>query len=401
VAIGDSVVWGNGDKPGFKIVDIVGQQLADATRRPVHMTSWAHSGARLITDPGGVKSPTGTDGTPLGDLNAAELSITEQAKCAAMAKPNTELLILDGCINDVGALNISLPLPFNWTSKETVQRTAYAACGGPMSALLTSVKGHFPTATVVVLNYFQIVSEDSRFLLDQTLGVVNGAQARSVDHSPLAKGSSTKDVDALDKEQKKLLAERHVTATDLMQPEDLTITPGAPAVAPQAPFQKWRDNSIAFLTTSQGCFTWAIAGVNSGALATLPSDSGGDHLPSCPTATLTVAPATSDARVYLATVDNEPGYAYGAKLTHLWKLGEHDQMYDNRKALCEAIYTKPEDREECKINPVAHPRPEGASAYAATIAQLLKTAWGVAPAGPVRWLPNGPPASTPGPPAAP
>jgi hypothetical protein len=388
VAIGDSVVWGNGDKPGFKIVDLVGQQLADATHRPVHMTSWAHSGAHLIADPRGVKSPTGTDGTPLGDLNAAELSTTEQASCAAQAEPNAELLILDGCINDVSSLNIALPLPFNWTSKETVQRTAYAACGGPMGALLTSVKGYFPKATVIVLNYFQIVSEDSRFLLDQTVEGVNEAQAKiSVEKLALAKGSSTKNVNALDKEQKKLLAEHHTTVSDSMRPEDLTIEPQAAAVPPQAPFQKWRDNSIAFLTTSQGCFTWAIAGVNSGSLAQRR------YLPSCPVATLTIAPATSDARIYLAIVDNEPAYAYGAKLTHLWKLGEHDQMYEDRKAQCEAIYKKARDGEECEINPVAHPRPEGASAYAKSIVQLLKTAWGVAPPLPV--APIGPPASAP------
>jgi hypothetical protein len=400
VAIGDSVVWGNGDKPGFKIVDLVGQQLADATRRSVHMTSWAHSGARLITDPVGVKSPIGTDGTPLGDLNAAELSVTEQAACAAHAKPNAELLILDGCINDVGSLNIALPLPFNWTSKETVQRTAYAACGSPMSALLTSVKGYFPKATIVVLNYFQIVSEDSRFLLDTVMGAVNGAQARSAAvNSALTKGSATKDVDALDMEQKKLIAESRITATESMQPENLTIRPEAAAVPPQAPFEKWRDNSNAFLTTSQGCFMWAVAGVNGGPLAALPLDSGGDHLPSCPAATLTVAPATLDARVYLAIVDNEPGYAYGAALTHLWKLGEHDQMYEDRKTLCRSIYTKVVDREECEINPVAHPRPEGASAYADSIGKLLKTVWGVAPAAPV--APIGPPAMVPSPTTAP
>jgi hypothetical protein len=269
-----------------------------------------------------------------------------------------------------------------------------------MSALLTSVKGYFPKATVVVLNYFQIVSEDSRFLLDQTMGTVNGAQARSAaEKSALAKGSSTKDVDALDREQKKLLAEHRVTGPDSMQPEDLTIKPQGAAVPLQAPFQKWRDNSIAFLTTSQGCFTWAIAGVNGGPLAPLPSDTGGDYMPDCPTATLSVAPAASDARVYLATVDNVPGYAYGAKLTHLWKLGEHDQMYEDRKALCEAIYAKVGAREECEINPVAHPRPEGASAYAGSIAQLLKTAWGVTPAPPV--APVGPLPSAPSPPTVP
>jgi hypothetical protein len=81
VAMGDSVVWGNGLKLEHKSLIKVAHQIADLTQRNVQVVSFAHSGARLntVTD--------ATDYNFPGDLNAQALTTVQQEQCAATDYP--------------------------------------------------------------------------------------------------------------------------------------------------------------------------------------------------------------------------------------------------------------------------------------------------------------------------
>ena len=103
VAFGDSVVWGDGEKPDNKIVSLVGQRVADETGSEVRVVSFAHSGARLkCVDDQTSKVPTrgtGSDEETLGDLDGQHTTTSEQVACATEANSDAEIVLLDGCIN--------------------------------------------------------------------------------------------------------------------------------------------------------------------------------------------------------------------------------------------------------------------------------------------------------------
>jgi hypothetical protein len=154
------------------------------------------------------------------------------------------------------------------------------------------------------------------------------------------------------------------------------VTSPETAADPKAVFQAWGDNSRAFLDMSGHCFEWAVASVNGQTSAPNGADSCPD-VPSVP-----IAPATSDARMYLAKVSDDPNFSYGAPKKHVWSvpLGPHcrgDQLYKPRSILCETHYTEADvgDRLICSINPTAHPNVKGAEAYRESITGILESAW--------------------------
>jgi len=335
VTFGDSAMWGNGDKPEHKIAYLVGQSVANETQRTVLVDAFAHSAARLKRvdpDKGQLLPLDPVTNQPLSDLDAERPTTVEQADCAAVNDSDAEIVLLDGCINEVGATNIALPIfPFlNNTSPAQIQERVYADCGEPMKVALNHVKKSFPHATIVVLNYWLVVSSKS-----SPVGVKNAV-----------------------KQQMKL--EKTEGGRELT-PESV-----------ESRKQKWWDNSERFLNTSQACFIWAIACANGsiqGALCELPEATDDPtHPQECPSAP---AAPTGSARVFLATVpgDDRPEYAYGGKEKHIWSVPFHflfwsreDEMYGPRVKLCKQ-FALPGDT-DCKVNPTAHPNVKGASFYA-------------------------------------
>jgi lysophospholipase L1-like esterase len=362
VAIGDSVVWGNGDRPDEKFVTKVGHFLTDGTQRSVTIISYAHSGARLLpADPNGTMTPV-LGGQPEGDLNAEGPVIPQQALCAAKDNADAELVLLDGCINDVGALRIALPFPFNLVSKDDIQEDAYRACSVPMRDLLETVKTSFPKATIIVLNYYRIISTKSRL----ELNIVPG-------QPPPAAPTPDKDVDGLVKEQMKLTPSREQPLIRAQIVDNPKTLEDARAHA----IQLWKTNSDVFLTTSQTCLQWAVAWADGNKVENLATDAAKN---SC-----TSAKIPSKPRVQFALVPDQPEFAYGAKKTHVWKIPVHwwfisislDHMYWTRSRICKQVYTTlGSDREGCRVDPTAHPNVAGALAYAESINSLLNASWG-------------------------
>lgn len=362
VAIGDSVVWGNGDRPDEKFVTKVGHFLADGTQRNVTVISYAHSGAHLLSTGADDTTTPVLDGKPEGDLNANRPIIFDQASCAAKDYPDAELVLLDGCINDVGALNIALPFPFNLASKEDIQEDAYKACSIPMRDLLESVKTSFPKATIIALNYYRVVSPKSRLQLVLTPG-----------QPPPAAPTPDKDIDGLVKEQMKLTPPPQ---QDLLRVQ-IAGNSQTPEEAHTHAIQLWRTNSDVFLKTSQACLQWAVAWADGNEVQNSPADAANNR---CTSADIPAKP-----RVQFAIVPDQPEFAYGAKKTHIWKIPMHwwfisislDHMYWTRNSICKQVYKRSKSaREGCRVDPTAHPNTSGALAYADSVTGLLGTSWG-------------------------
>jgi hypothetical protein len=367
VTMGDSVVWGNGNIPENKFAIKVAHHMADATGRSVLVVAYAHSGARLKTYTE-KNSLVPTDGAVYqSDLNSQRPTTTEQATCAASRDSDAEIVLLDGCINETGATKIALPFPLNWTPQSKIQQLAYEGCSEPMKELLEEVDNAFKKATVLVLNYYQIVTSDSKPLEES---LQPGAAAKS-----LNSGTSPADAEELRKEQEKLLSMSR-------QRQDLLIVQQENALSA---LQSWQANSIVFLNTSEGCFKWAVAGVDGALPPPLPAKLSDAILsgPTCPLATAPAPQRASDSpRFFLVTVDNKPEFGYGAPQTHEWRLGS-DDMYDARALLCMKHYSgNPFAEEECKINAVAHPNVVGAQAYTYQINAVLDKAWSRTPSTP-------------------
>jgi hypothetical protein len=364
VALGDSVVWGNGLKNPNKFIELAGQQIADRTQRSVQIVSFAHSGARLFLHPDSSDPPSPKNGyapliptdnhVPPGDLNSAYPTTYEQADCAAAVYPGAEIVVMDGCINEAGASDIALPPIVNHTTKQQIEQRVYDFCAAPMAKTLFKVKAAFPKATIIVLNYYQIVSSDSS---------VFRALSEAPPPGMRDDGSQEQELRRMAKEQLKI-------------EKMLGMKPQAEKIN-RSEMRHWPDNSIAFLNTSQGCFEWAIASPSE----TLDPSSAPD--PACPPHGPLPAPSPDavrrDERVYLATVPNRPDFAYGAPHKHIWSLPiqilffftiHADDMYRVRKRMCWSHYKGLDQaaaREVCTINPIAHPNREGAKAYACSI----------------------------------
>jgi hypothetical protein len=119
-----------------------------------------------------------------------------------------------------------------------------------MRDLLSDVSQGLSSATVVVLNYDQVVTSDSKLLK----APVPGVPAESVEN-----GSSVAAVNELEQEREKLLS---MSPEGRKQLEQKNYALG---------LQSWQKNSKAFLDTSMGCFTWAVAAVDGQKVPDLPT----------------------------------------------------------------------------------------------------------------------------------
>ncbi len=156
--LGDSTTWGNGlaDRQDrnelHKFGSLVAQWIADVQKVRVDLTVLAHSAATL-EDNGqddGRRFP--------GPANYRYPVVVKQAQCLNEQDRNqVKLVLLDGCINDVGAFEIVNPRRNEgWVRNSTTEH-----CGDPVKAMLTQVATLYPNALIVITGYFPIISEKS------------------------------------------------------------------------------------------------------------------------------------------------------------------------------------------------------------------------------------------------
>ncbi len=163
LVIGDSIMWGQGLREEEKFSTRGKCWLQGKIDRPVNVHVEAHSGAVISS----ANIPARLFPTNDAEVNQSTPSINEELDHAVdfyrSVSASPALILLNGCINDVGVKTIlaaSTPL-------ETLRDRAKKSCGEDMQLLLRRVKTTFPRSQIIVTGYYPIVSaqtDDNAFL---------------------------------------------------------------------------------------------------------------------------------------------------------------------------------------------------------------------------------------------
>jgi hypothetical protein len=172
-AIGDSSVWGNGLLEEDKFTTRVARTVAAETGRHVVRQVRAVSGARIV--------PSSDDGTCTdncdGEVPKAFTSITVQAQ--EMESPEIlDLVLLDGCINDVGVFDTLLSIDVDSNGLEALTRDV---CGTEMTGLLRLVRQRAPNAVIVLAGYYRFVSAETDISQLEALALAAGISPENLD----------------------------------------------------------------------------------------------------------------------------------------------------------------------------------------------------------------------------
>ena len=154
LVLGDSIMWGQGLMEQHKAWYQVKNWLKENTNRDVRENVAAHSGAVVgVND-----APPWDYAPPDGEVSSAVPTVNHELDRAlrSYASPaQVDLVLLDGCINDVDVRNLLNAA----NSSDDVKHMATEKCGMPMQALIRRVANSFPSAHVIVTGYFPIISE--------------------------------------------------------------------------------------------------------------------------------------------------------------------------------------------------------------------------------------------------
>lgn len=326
IAFGTSLMWGNGLKEPDTFRYLVADWVAERTGRPVALTTFAHSAALLGLPATGAVLEGNSDWA-VGDLNYSVPTVHQQIDCAT-SLPDTadaDLILLEGCINEVGAESIPLP----WTNAIDLKKRTQAACGGAMKTELTHLSRVYPRATVVVVGYFPLVSDRS------ITGWFHGTRR-------------------LKKHAKKVYSVQHPG-----KPE-----PPAPKRSKKEERNVMADNSELFYQTSKQEILNAVDNVDINIV----------HARQIIFAPLPEVMLASGTR----TVD--PNFAFGAPGHRLWWVPIpilwhwaffRDEKYGFRYGECRKYVTKLEEKLICPVNPAFHPNRLGAKMYADSITAVI------------------------------
>jgi hypothetical protein len=162
VALGDSIMWGQGLPEASKFRNIVQHWLQSeyGGTRTVRQFARAHSGAQVVVDGAEVDYDPGLP----GEIPSGHPSIRKQVELVTgdlqrerIAPDTVDLVLLDGGINDVGVTNILLPT----NSTGAVRGMVDTKLAERMKVLLQVVTKTFPHAAVVVVGYYPIASRES------------------------------------------------------------------------------------------------------------------------------------------------------------------------------------------------------------------------------------------------
>lgn len=167
IAFGTSLTWGDGLKEESTYRYLVASYVAQQTKRTVAMWTFAHSAAYL-TDASDAGTLALSAAPSKGDLNGSIPAVEPvsgqaddgQADCALKRKDSlqdADLILLDGCINEVNAVSIVAP----WTKQIEAKTQKYCQS---MQPVLGKLVASFPKATIMVVNYYPIVSNSSTIL---------------------------------------------------------------------------------------------------------------------------------------------------------------------------------------------------------------------------------------------
>ena len=162
IAIGDSVMWGQGLSDQNKFARKVANWLKGEIGKAVNLQNIARSGAITGTNVTG-ESPCPPDNQTCPDSNEVPWdypTILYQARTLApalMPQNEVDLVLVDGCANDVNMINIIDPFGHD----ENLRSNTRIYCNERMIGVLTEVANKFPRAKVAVTGYFPVISSRS------------------------------------------------------------------------------------------------------------------------------------------------------------------------------------------------------------------------------------------------
>ena len=155
LVLGDSIPWGQGLRDDHKAWYLVKTSLETSVGRKVRARVEAHSGA-VIGSPG---DSAGNPIPPLdGEVNRGFPSVNHQIGNAlrSYADPSqVDLVLVDGCINDVDARRLLNAV----NTPDGIRQLAQEKCGPPVEAMLSRITTSFPKAHVIITGYYPILSE--------------------------------------------------------------------------------------------------------------------------------------------------------------------------------------------------------------------------------------------------
>jgi len=159
LALGDSIVWGQGLSTDDKFCSKAAKSLN------FQLQNRAHSGATIlagsgpddpITAPGYVSPPSG-DASATGEIPRSKPTILEQAASYDGDPDAVRLILLDGGINDVGLNNLVDP----FYSIDDLDQSIEQHCHREMTFLLKYIVAKFRACKIILTGYFPILSKDS------------------------------------------------------------------------------------------------------------------------------------------------------------------------------------------------------------------------------------------------
>ena len=155
LVLGDSILWGEGLKAKHKSWYQVKVWLEETTGRPVVEKIAAHSGAVIEL---GFTDDRMTANN--AEVNVALPTVNDEVDDALKSYADgskVDLVLMNGCVNDVNAQNL-----LNASGKEEINRLTQQRCGLPMEKLLRHITTSFPKAEVIVAGYYPFFSEQTR-----------------------------------------------------------------------------------------------------------------------------------------------------------------------------------------------------------------------------------------------
>lgn len=163
LCFGDSVMWGQGLLPVEKFNAKVFEALAGSPPQADELQSFAHSGAIIGAGDDTVK--------PAIDPEVPDSYPTIYQQIAAYeGDTDVDLILINGSINDVGAMTIVSPL----TDADDLRRSIRQHCYQDMKDLMVLLTSQFdsPKTRFVLVGYYPILSEQSDVdLIPRALGL--------------------------------------------------------------------------------------------------------------------------------------------------------------------------------------------------------------------------------------
>lgn len=324
LAIGDSVMWGQGLRDASKFKTKVGQWISAQLGRQIAVTLLARSGAEL-TPTAQAEGQNAPAYFAHGEVPDSRPYIRDQGLVLGpqrIPSPfDVDLILVDGCINNVNIRTLLDPR----IQVPQVFARAKGACGTPMLSLLLGLARKYENSKIIVTGYYPIVSDFSDLTALTALAKHVGALAGAL--SPAAAALAGIPVDP-------------VTAT--------IIGAVAGAVASEQYKRHCVANSDAFFTISTVELQTAAAGANN----TFPGN-----------------------RIEFVPPPFGPTNAYAAgPNTFLWLVPTapivQDDVYAERFEACRVVPAGV-DNVLCVEASMGHPNARGAQAYADAITGRL------------------------------